>query len=163
MGVSLGDRGGLKSDINVTPLIDVLLVLLVVFMVVAPMAQMGYEIMIPREDKSATPPPPDEKSKQVILAVNVEICNIEQPLTLPGLPPGCTVLINKEAVRAEELSNKMREIFEKRRSMDKVLFLAAQEKLNYEGVMRIVDMCRAAAGEDLKLGIVTDERIAMGL
>jgi hypothetical protein len=47
--------------------------------------------------------------------------------------------------------------------MDKVLFLAAQDKLNYEGVMRIVDICRTAAGEDLKLGIVTDERIAMGL
>lgn len=163
MAVSLGDRGGLKSDINVTPLIDVLLVLLVVFMVVAPMAQMGYEIMIPREDRSATPPPPDEKSKQVILAVNVDICNIEQPLTAAGLPPNCMVLVNKVAVRADELSTKMREIYEKRRSLDKVLFLAAQEKLNYEGVMRIVDICRSAAGEDLKLGIVTDERIAMGL
>jgi biopolymer transport protein ExbD len=160
MGVSVGDRGGLKSDINVTPLIDVLLVLLVVFMVVAPMAQMGYEIQIPRE--SVAPPTEQQTKTQIILAVNENTCNIVSPMTMPGLPPGCTVLVNKETVRAEELSNRMREIFEKRRAADKILFLAAQEKLNYEGVMRIVDIARNAAGEDLKLGIVTEERVAMG-
>ena len=160
MGVSLGDRGGLKSDINVTPLIDVLLVLLVVFMVVAPMAQMGYEIQIPRE--SVAPPTEQQTKTQIILAVNENTCNIVTPMTTAGLPPGCTVLVNKEVVRAEELSKRMTEIFEKRRSADKILFLAAQEKLNYEGVMRLVDIARNAAGEDLKLGIVTEERVAMG-
>jgi biopolymer transport protein ExbD len=160
MGVSLGDRGGLKSDINVTPLIDVLLVLLVVFMVVAPMAQMGYEIQIPRE--SVAPPTEQQTKTQIIMAVNENTCNIVAPLTMAGLPPGCTVLVNKESVRADELARRMTEIFEKRRSADKILFLAAQEKLNYEGVMRLVDIARNAAGEDLKLGIVTDERVAMG-
>ncbi len=160
MGVSVGEQGSLKSDINVTPLIDVLLVLLVVFMVVAPMAQMGYEIQIPREANVIVPP--DVTKTQVILAVNENTCPIVQPLVQAGLPQDCTVLVNKEVVRIEDLGNRMREVFEKRRSADKILFLAAQEKLNYEGVMRIIDIARSAVGEDLKLGIVTDEQIAMG-
>lgn len=158
MAMSVGE-GGLKSDMNVTPLIDVLLVLLVIFMVVAPMAQMGYEIQIPRESQNTIPPPPEVLEKQVIMAINEESCPIAQPLVGGQLPP-CTVFLNKEPVRATDLARRMTEIYEKRRAADKLLFLAAEEQLNYEGIMKILDIARTAVGEDLKVGIVTDEKLA---
>ena len=158
-----GSKKGVKSDINITPLVDVVLVLLIIFMVVTPLAQRGYDLEVPREEVNPIPPNPEDLAKQVILSINEEECKIATPLSQPGLPPGCTVRLNKDAVRIEELARKMDEVFRTRKKSDKVVFLAAEEKLNYEGVMRIVDVCRAAAGEDLKLGIVTDERIAMGL
>ena len=57
MSMDVGSSGGIKSEINVTPLVDVVLVLLIIFMVIQPMLQMGYEVETPPEVKSATPPP----------------------------------------------------------------------------------------------------------
>jgi biopolymer transport protein TolR len=158
MGMAVGEGGGLNSEINVTPLVDVVLVLLIIFMVIVPLSQMGYDIEIPRESMNAVPP--EQSDKQVILAVSESDCAIAAPLTSPGLPPGCRVRINKEEVLAEDLSKRMGEIFGNRRKADKVLFLAAEEKLNYEGVIRLLDLAKNGAGEDLKVGIVTDERLA---
>lgn len=158
MAMQVGDGGGLKSDMNVTPLIDVLLVLLVIFMVVAPMAQMGFEIKIPREAPPTEAPPPD--NKQIIVAINAQSCNIVEPLNGGDLPSGCTIFINKDPVPVAEMGRRFKETFENRRSIDKILFLAAEEKLNYEGIVKILDIARKAVGEDLKVGIVTDEKIA---
>jgi biopolymer transport protein ExbD len=158
MSMQVGDGGGLKSDMNVTPLIDVLLVLLVIFMVVAPMAQMGFEIKIPREAQVDAPPP--TASEQIIVAVNEQNCAVLQPLGGADLPPTCTIFINKEPVRSADLARRFQEVFEKRKTVDKILFLAAEEKLNYEAIVKILDIARKAVGEDLKVGIVTDEKIA---
>lgn len=158
MSMQVGDTGGLKSDMNVTPLIDVLLVLLVIFMVVAPMAQMGFEIKIPREAQVEAPPP--QASEQIIVAVNAANCNILEPLGGAELPSTCTIFINKEAVPKADMARRFKEVFEKRKTIDKIIFLAAEEKLNYEAIVQILDIARKAVGEDLKVGIVTDEKIA---
>lgn len=158
MAMAVGDKGGLKSDMNVTPLIDVLLVLLVIFMVIAPLGQMGYEIQIPRESNIPLPPTPD--NPQIILAVNAESCDVVDELRAAGLPPSCVVFLNKQPVPIAQFETKVAESFKNRRQQDKILFLAAEEKLNYEAIVRILDMAKSAVGEDLKVGIVTDERIA---
>ena len=159
MAMAIGGGGAYNADINVTPLVDVLLVLLIIFMVITPITQSGYDVEIPKE--SQTLAPPDPNNKQVILAINAQNCNITQPLMGQPLPAGCTVALNNVPVTMAELPGKVSEIFKNRRGMNRVLFLAAEERLNYEGVMKVLDIAKKGEPE-LGIGIVTDEALARG-
>jgi len=68
MAMQLGDSGGVKSDINVTPLVDVMLVLLIIMMIVAPMLQKGVDVRLPVAANSANKP---ETQDQTVLAIKV--------------------------------------------------------------------------------------------
>ncbi len=163
MGMDAGSKsGGPRSDINITPLVDVLLVLLIIFMVVvsAAMGQRGYDIEVPKESTTATPPDQSDV-KNIMLGINETDCNAVNPLFNAGsLPPDCRVRVNDEPVTITDLPRKLDEIYKARKKSEKIIFLAAQNKMNYEAVVRILDVAKTAVGEDLKIAIVSDEKFA---
>ena len=101
----------------------------------------------------------DHAEDQVILGINGEDCPITETAGAQGLPPGCGVRLNHELVPVTDLPRRIGEVFRNRRSSDRIVFLAAEEKLNYEGVVRVLDIAQSGV-ESLKVGLVTDETFA---
>jgi len=125
MGVG-GSKGGPQSDINMTPMIDVLLVLLIIFMVVQQGLQRGVSVQIPPppDENQVAQAPPDET--QIVLSVK----------------PGPLFEINRQPVDVANLETRLREVFVGRPR--KVIFVQGEENLTYKEVIRAVDASRAA-------------------
>jgi biopolymer transport protein ExbD len=152
MQFNTGDSGSnLQSEINITPLVDVVLVLLIIFMVVVPLLMQGYDANIPRA--SADVKPTEAVDSQLILSVRPASCPIVEPPVGDGLPENCLVSLNDEQIPASELSSRVAQNLNTRPSEQRVLFLAADDSLNYEGVLRIIDLAKSDV-EDLKIEFV---------
>ena len=130
-----GSSGGVHADINITPLVDVVLVLLIILMVIQPMLQVGYEVETPPEVKSATPPP--QNSEQIIIRMDAE---------------GKTY-INKLAIPRAQFAERLRTAMTGREK--KLAFFAADGELTYEKVVEFMDLCRNNGAENL--GIVFED------
>ena len=154
MGMSTGGSGGLQSDINVTPLVDVVLVLLIIFMIVIPLTMKGYDVDIPG-DAVATAEQVERQSEQIVLGIRAEHCAVIDPMATEGLPADCAVNVNDDRIPVTELTAHVAAIFGERQPEDRVLFLAAQDHLNYEGVMRILDLCKSGV-DGLRIGLVVE-------
>src|SRR5262249_31082530 len=142
MAMGVGGKGGVKAEINVSPLVDVVLVLLIIFMVITPLVQLGYDLQIP---KKVDTPPTDLPVDQIILTIVPDAASLK-------------ILINKETVPEDQLGTRLEAIYKGK--PDKTMFLAADRRVNYGDVMRIVDIARKAGGDLLKIGLVTDGKIA---
>jgi biopolymer transport protein TolR len=145
---------GLQSEINVTPLVDVVLVLLIIFMVVVPLAMQGYNVNIPRTSMEAMAAPQD--APQLILGVLPDTCGILAPPAGEGLPANCRVTLADQELPASELTARIKEVMSGQPADQRLLFLAADDRLNYEGVLRIVDLAKAGV-DDLKIGVIPVE------
>src|SRR5262245_6707257 len=145
---------GLQSEINVTPLVDVVLVLLIIFMVVVPLMMEGYDVDTPRT--STEPAPPTVEESQVILRIAAPACNILQPPVGEGLPSDCRVSLADREIPATDLTKSVAEMLGGRPTDQRVLYVAADDGLNYEGVLRIVDLAKAGV-DGLKIGVITTE------
>ncbi|MCK6516388.1 MAG: hypothetical protein RIT28_3561 [Pseudomonadota bacterium] len=132
MGMSSGgDRGGMMAEINVTPFVDVMLVLLIIFMVTAPMMVQGVDIELPKSES----PPLVSEEEQLVLS-----------LTADG-----KYFINESEFTFEELQVKLRAIREA--NPDQAIFVKADGALPYEKVIRMMSVAQAAGIG--KVGLVT--------
>jgi biopolymer transport protein TolR len=135
MGMNVGGGSSLKSEINVTPLVDVVLVLLIIFMVIIPLTQVGYDVNTPEKVKTNLPPPTNNEQLIVRLDANGG------------------VFINKEAVSEANFPGRFREVIKNRES--KLVFFAADGELLYDRVAAFMDLCRNNGAKNI--GIVFDD------
>ena len=151
MQFNSNDSGSsLQSEINITPLVDVVLVLLIIFMVVVPLLIEGYDVDIPRASADTSA---QAAESQLILSIGSTACPILGPPAEEGIPKDCQVTLADQKIPAAELPARVAEILGGRPPEQHALFLAVDDGLNYEGVLRIIDLAKSRV-EDLKIEFI---------
>ena len=139
MGMTAGSSGGVASDINVTPLIDVLLVLLIIFMVIVPTTPKGLEALVPQPPKPNAPPPPDNDRTIVV--------QVESGVALP------VYKINDQQFAKADIQPELTKIFETR--VEKVMFVKGDKDLNFGSVAEVIGYGHQA--DVTNIGIITPQ------
>jgi biopolymer transport protein ExbD len=137
MAMSTSSGGGVKAEPNVTPMIDVMLVLLIIFMIVIPALNAGFTA-VPPQGQNISPHP--EEDQDVVL----------------GIDDKGAYYVNKKPIQADLLEAKLRELYDAR-TEDKIMYLKAHKDLEYGKVLDAIDI--AAKGGVRVTGMITDQKL----
>jgi biopolymer transport protein TolR len=138
--MEMGKVGAVRSEINVTPLVDVCLVLLIIFIVVQPMAQLGYNVNVPPKQTSSGNPPSD----QLVVSMTADH----------------KLFLNKQEMNQPTLIAQLGDILGNRH--DKIVFFSVDDAVNYGEAMEVMDAVRNSTGykesaaEGVKIGLVME-------
>ena len=135
MGMSTGTTTQLNSNINVTPLADVMLVLLIIFMVITPLLNKGVDLKLPEAEFSL-----DKPDSEDVVNVAIRLDN--------------AIYLNMVPLAEAELVTQLSEAFEGK--AEKILFLKADEGLEYRDVIRIMELCRDGGADEI--GLITEKK-----
>lgn len=141
MAMAVGSGDGPKSDINMTPMIDILLVLIIIFLVITPIIPKGLDALVPQPPKKDQPTQPVADTRTIVVIIEKD----------------GSLKINQEPTNWETLGPRLDDIFKTR--SERVMFVKGDDSTKFDLVIKVIDIAKGA-GVD-KIGLIT-EKIQMG-
>ncbi|MBA2339280.1 MAG: biopolymer transporter ExbD [Pyrinomonadaceae bacterium] len=141
MGMAAGGSGDINSEINVTPMVDIMLVLLIIFMVITPLLQHGVSVTLPKELRNPEEDPRIVKDGSVVIAVTKDN----------------EYYIGKKAYKTEELETTLTEIMkDKTKEEERVVYIKGDSNARYESIVSVINAVRKSGIE--RIGLVADKK-----
>ena len=140
MGMAAGGNDKFNSEINVTPMVDIMLVLLIIFMVITPLLQSGVSVALPKDMKNP------EEDKAIIKETSLVV----------AITKDNEYFIGKEKVEIADLKDKVTKAMENKEPQDRIVYIKADVAANYGSVVEVINSIRQA-GID-QIGLVADKK-----
>jgi biopolymer transport protein ExbD/biopolymer transport protein TolR len=138
MGAQIGTEGGAISQINVTPMVDVMLVLLIIFMVITPMLQAGVTVTLP-------------KAKNPVETQDI----VKESSVVVAIPNNDQIYVNKDLTDLKSVANEVKERLSKKPPQDQIVYIKSSANVDYGTVVKVIDEIRSAGFD--RIGLVADK------
>ena len=140
MGMSVGGGNKYNSEINVTPMVDIMLVLLIIFMVITPLLQSGVSVALPKEMRNPEEDPAIIKESSFVVAITADN----------------SYYVGKDKVEITDLKDQVNQVMENKRPEERIVYIKSDVNANYGSVVEVINTIRQA-GID-QIGLVADKK-----